>query len=146
MRVVWVMLLLAAAPVAVGAQGPRLTLGDLILRSADGAVFRSGRESISFSPTGDFVPTLPIDVAYELVSTHDLPDATTTIVLIGNAGRDSVPALRIRFPSPIPAGTTTIHHELTVDRIPIGRYRLELTVSDSASRRRAQRQTFLRLR
>lgn len=141
-----VMLALAAGPVAAPAQRPRFQLGDLILRNADGAFFRMGRESISSSATGDFPQSLPIDVAYEMVSTHALPDASTTISLVANAGRDSLPALRIRFPSPIPAGTTTIHHELVIDRIPPGHYRLELTVVDSASRRLVQRQSFLRIK
>lgn len=140
------MLMLVAGPISLAAQRPRMVLGDLILRNADGAVFRLGKESITLSPTGDFDRSLPIQVAYQVSSSAELLEATTTIVLIGNAGRDSLPALRIRFPSPIRAGTNTSRHELVVDRIPIGRYRMELTVVDSTSRQLIQRQTFLRLK
>ncbi|MDX2207124.1 MAG: hypothetical protein SFU57_05735 [Gemmatimonadales bacterium] len=138
------MLILVAGPVALTAQQPRMDLGDLILRNSAGALFRMGAESISSA--GDFSRDLPIDIAYQVVSTMDLPDATTTITLVGNAGRDSLPALRIRFPSPIRAGTGTNRHELVVDRIPSGRYRMELTVVDSSSRQLIHRQTFLRLK
>jgi hypothetical protein len=125
---------------------PRLELGDLILRNSDGAVLRIGRESHSLSPTGDFRRELPITITFEAVSTVERPDAVTTIAIIGNAGRDPQPALRLRFPSPVAIGNATIRHELSVSHLRPGRFRLELTIVDSTTRQIAQRQSFLMLR
>lgn len=128
------------------APAPRLQLGDLILRNSDGAVLRIGRESQSFSPTGDFRREVPITITFEAVSSVERPEAVTTIAIIGNAGRDSHPALRLRFPSPVAIGNAMIRHELDVSRLPSGRFRLELTIVDSTTRQIAQRQSFLMLR
>ena len=125
---------------------PRLELGDLILRNSDGAMLRIGVESHSNSPTGDFDRTLPITIAFEAVSTVERPYARTTVAIIGNAGRDSIPVMQLRFPSPVSIGNATIRHELDVSHLGAGRFRLQLTIVDSTTRQVAQRQSFLRLR
>ncbi len=139
-------LLPPAKATAQRAPVPRLELGDLILRNGEGAVLRIGRESHSLSPTGDFRRELPITIAFEAVSTVERPDAVTTIAIIGNAGRDSLPVMRLRFPSPVGIGNATIRHELNVSHLTAGRFRLELTIVDSTTKQVAQRQSFLMLK
>jgi hypothetical protein len=125
---------------------PRLQLGDLILRNSDGAVLRIGLESHSMSPTGDFRRELPITITFEAVSTVERPNAFTRLAIVGNAGRDSLPVLQIRFPSPVSVGNATIQHELNVSHLTPGRFRLDLTLADSATGQVVQRQSFLMLK
>jgi len=136
-------------PTTVAAQRavvPRLQLGDLILRNTDGAVLRIGIESHSMSPTGDFRREAPITIAFEAVSTIERPEAVTTLAIVGNAGRDSLPVMRIRFPSPVAIGIATIRHELNVSHLLPGRFRLQLTIVDTVTNQVAQRESFLMLK
>ena len=150
MKLVAVLLVALGLPVtqatAQRAPVPRLELGDLILRNGDGAVLRIGRESHSLSPTGDFNRALPITITFEAVSTVERPNAVTTLAIVGNAGRDSLPVMQIRFPSPVAIGTATIQHELNVSHLGAGRFRLQLTIVDSPTNQVAQRQSFLMLK
>jgi hypothetical protein len=103
-------------------------------------------DSHTMSPAREFRRELPITISFEAVSTIERPDAVTTIAIIGNAGRDPEPALRLHFPSPVAIGNATIRHELDVGQLRPGRFRLELTLVDSATRQVVQRQSFLLLR
>ncbi len=77
-------------------------------------MLRIGVKSYSNSPTGDFDRTLPIMISPGAVSTVERPNARTTIAIIGNAGRDSIPVMQLRFPSPVSIGNATVLHELNV--------------------------------
>lgn len=123
-----------------------LTLGDVIVRNEAGAVFRFGQESVSFSPTGAFDRAVPLQLAFELTSPRDRPAAITIMRLVGNAGRDSLPALSIRFPSPVDAGVSTVRHEVDLSQLRPGRFRLDIVVSDSADGITVSRGTLLRIR